>query len=58
MPEMPDCPHCSADQTLEAYRVEMRGVKVCTCSCCGKECRVSAAGVIVHSGRDWTLPAA
>jgi hypothetical protein len=46
---LPDCPHpgCDANQTLSAFRSEPRGVRVCVCSCCGKECRVDAAGAVV-----------
>lgn len=47
MKTLPDCPHCDADATLSAVRVEVRGVVVAECSCCGKTCRVRD-GTVVH----------
>jgi len=45
---LPDCPYCDTDQTLKACGAEPRGVKVCECASCGKRCRVSADGYVIH----------
>ena len=40
---LPDCPWCTAP-ALEIDWVEM-GETFCTCTCCGKQCRVTCDGV-------------
>jgi Zn ribbon nucleic-acid-binding protein len=47
--KLPDCPHCSETSTLTPTRAEPRGVKVCSCSCCGHKCRVNADGAVIHA---------
>ncbi len=51
MTPLPDCPFCSSNQTLRAERVEGNGVFVCVCTCCAKQCRVSADGAVIHSDK-------
>jgi transcription elongation factor Elf1 len=46
---LPDCPQCDAASSLTAVSAEPRGVRVCYCSVCGKQCRVDANGAIVHA---------
>ncbi len=48
---MPQCPYCDAADTLKAERVEGNGVFVCVCTCCAKQCRVNADGVVIHSDK-------
>mgnify|MGYP001576218729 CR=1 FL=1 len=43
---LPDCPHCAAANTLTAVRADVRGLRWCECSCCGKECLVEPSGEI------------
>ncbi len=45
---IPDCPYCDSDESMKACRAEPRGVKVCECSTCGRQCRVSADGHVIH----------
>ena len=40
---LPDCPHCSAADTLSVEWTEM-GTQHCVCSCCAKPCRVDDKG--------------
>ena len=49
MRELPDCIFCDANQSLQAERVEPNGVLVCLCSCCAKQCRVNADGLVIHT---------
>lgn len=42
--DLPDCPSCDSDGTLEIEWSEM-GSTYCVCSCCAKRCRVD------HDGR-------
>ncbi len=48
MRTLPDCPSCDARATLNAVHSEGKGILVCVCSCCGKQCRVNEFGEIVH----------
>jgi hypothetical protein len=47
---LPDCPSCSAAQTLEPIRSQ-GGLIEATCSCCGKTCFVKD-GIVVHPAPD------
>lgn len=49
--DLPDCPFCDANHSLKAERVEGNGVFVCVCTCCAKQCRVSADGAVIHSDK-------
>lgn len=49
--KLPDCPHCNESSTLTPTAAEPRGVKVCSCSCCGNRCRVNADGAVIHTPR-------
>ena len=51
MRPLPDCPSCDASATLDAVHSEGRGIIVCICSCCGKQCRVNADNKVVHKER-------
>lgn len=48
---LPDCPHCDSARTLSAERAEPRGVRVCWCDSCGKQCRVNVDGAVIHTER-------
>lgn len=48
---LPDCPRPGCghlETTLTVERIEPKGVRVCSCSCCGQRCRVNADGAVVH----------
>lgn len=48
----PDCPWCSAANTLELEWSEM-GTDYCRCTCCSKRCRVDRHN-LAHRFEAWT----
>ena len=49
MKTLPDCPSCSAADTLKAVsRDAQTDVTLAECSCCSKVCRVDARGRVLR----------
>jgi hypothetical protein len=49
--DLPDCPRCDACESLELVRSDVRGLRWCACSCCGKETLLDAEGRVLHPPR-------
>jgi hypothetical protein len=50
--DLPDCPRCDANRTLEKIRADLHGKVWCYCRCCAASVLIDADGRVLHASTE------